>query len=154
MTILSSYDQDQSIIVQCWELVKHWLIVSNCISCWLIKSKVKRKPNARMSLPDNICTKTLKTSCLPTPPFSLFYLCHLAQLCSAGFLLKIWASIDGSKPFCLFHNRGNICAPAEAVSAVLLQCTVRPVSGVLGAHARRRGKHAASKEGLKPGSEK
>lgn len=72
--ILSSYDQDQSIIAQCSELVKHWLIMSNCISCWLIKSKVNRKPNARMSLPGNMCTEKLKTvySCLPLSLCSIF----------------------------------------------------------------------------------
>lgn len=74
MTILSSYGQDQSIIVQCLALGKHWLIVSNYISCWLVKSKVKRKPNAQMSLPDNVCTKTLKTfhSYLPLSLCSIF----------------------------------------------------------------------------------
>lgn len=92
---------------------------------------------------------------MPAFPF-LFVLSlnHLAQLCTAGFLLKIWASIDGSKPFCLINNGEHICEPAEAVSAVLFQCTVRPVNGVLGVHARRKEKHVASKEGLKQGSEK
>lgn len=44
--------------------------------------------------------------------------------------------------------------PADAVSAVLFQCTVRPVNGVLGVLAWRKEKRVASKEGLKQGSEK
>lgn len=48
--------------------------LANFISCWLIKSKVKRKPNARMNLPGNMCTKKLKTSyfCLPLSLCSIF----------------------------------------------------------------------------------
>ena len=120
----------------------------------LIKSTVKSKPNARVSLPDNMRTKKWKTfySCFHF--LFVLSLSHLAQLCSAGFLLRIWASIDGSKPSCLFNNCETMCERTEAVSGVLFQCTVRPVNGVLGVHARKKEKHVASKEGLKHGSEK
>lgn len=47
-----------------------------------------------------------------------------------------------------------MCERTEAVSGVLFQCTVRPVNGVLGVHARKKEKHVASKEGLKHGSER
>lgn len=72
----------------------------------------------------------------------------------AGFLLRIWASIHGSKSFSLFNDRENTCEAAEAVSALLFQRTARPVSGALGVHAQRKEKRVASKEELKPGSEK
>lgn len=67
----------------------------------LIKSTVKSKPNARVSLPDNMRTKKWKTfySCFHF--LFVLSLSHLAQLCPAGFLLRIWASIDGSMPSCL-----------------------------------------------------
>lgn len=120
----------------------------------LIKSTVKSKPNARVSLPDNMRTKKWRTfySCFHF--LFVLSLSHLAQLCSAGLLLRIWASIDGSMPSCLFNNCETMCERTEAVSGVLFQCTVRPVNGVLGVHARKKEKHVASKEGLKHGSEK
>lgn len=92
---------------------------------------------------------------LPAFPF-LFVLSlnQLAQLCSAGFLLRIWESIDRSKPFCLFDNCETMCEQTEAVSGVLFQCTVRPANGAPGVHVQRKEKRVASKEGLKHGSEK
>ena len=69
-----------------------------------LKSTVKSKPNARVSLPDNRRIK--KGGNIQFLPFPLS-LSHLAQFRSAGFLLRIWASTDGSKPFCLFNNCEN-----------------------------------------------
>lgn len=116
-----------------------------------LKSTVKSKPNARVSLPGN--RRIEKRGNIQFLPFPLS-LSHLAQFRSAGFLLRIWASTDGSKPFCLFNNCETMCERTEAVSGVLFQCTVRPVNGALGVHAQRKEKHAASKEELKHGSEK
>lgn len=69
-----------------------------------LKSTVKSKPNARVSLPGNRRIK--KGGNIQFLPFPLS-LSHLAQFRSAGFLLRIWASTDGSKPFCLFNNCEN-----------------------------------------------
>lgn len=44
--------------------------------------------------------------------------------------------------------------PTTILWSASVSCTVRPVNGVLGVHARRKEKHVASKEGLKHGSEK